>query len=319
MGSRFPDNEKNRSSLVIGDIRTPVLRPLETIPTPKTNLAAQAARIGAIEPQAHGFTSPCADMGTQDCERFLRIVLKASQIRHHYELFLMLQGEIQHFISHQIFIAAWGDFRSSRPALDIVSSLPDVRTAKVNGCGVQVEALLKDLHTRWVANGRRKMLLTNGLAKSITFSTCNCSLHNAMRGIGSILVHGVHNKRDEIDSLYLALDPDSVMSGQSVEHFFQMVDPLIYQIDIAFRNVSTLAPASHTDKSPAAASASALSVRELEIMKWVADGRTNVGIGEILGISPFTVKNHIQRIFSKLGANNRTEAVAKCNQSGLAK
>jgi transcriptional regulator EpsA len=281
--------------------------------------AAKAHRTDAVEPQARGYTSPCAEMGVENCEQFLRIVWKASQVRHHYELFLMLQGEIQHFISHQLFIAASGDFRDSRPVLDIVSSLPEVRTAKVNGCGVQVEALLKDLHTRWVANGRRKMLLTNGLAKLITFSTCNCSLHMAMRGMRSILVHGVHNKRDEIDSLYLALDSDSVVSGKSVEHFFKAVDPLIFQIDMAFRNVAALTPASHTDKSSDSRSASALSAREQEIMKWIAEGRTNVEIGAILGISSFTVKNHVQRIFRKLAATNRTEAVSKCNQLGFAK
>ena len=48
-----------------------------------------------------------------------------------------------------------------------------------------------------------------------------------------------------------------------------------------------------------------------ELMAWLAEGRTNLEIAEILDISPYTVKNHVQRIIRKLGAANRTEAVAK--------
>lgn len=52
-----------------------------------------------------------------------------------------------------------------------------------------------------------------------------------------------------------------------------------------------------------------LSAREAEVMEWVAQGKTNAEIGAIMGISPFTVKNHMGSIFVKLGASNRVEAV----------
>ena len=55
----------------------------------------------------------------------------------------------------------------------------------------------------------------------------------------------------------------------------------------------------------------ALSSREDEIIAWVAEGRTNVEISRILAISPFTVKNHVQKIIKKLGASNRTEAAVR--------
>lgn len=46
-------------------------------------------------------------------------------------------------------------------------------------------------------------------------------------------------------------------------------------------------------------------------MKWVAFGKSNAEIGQILGISAATVKGHIERILDKIGAANRTHAVAK--------
>ena len=54
-----------------------------------------------------------------------------------------------------------------------------------------------------------------------------------------------------------------------------------------------------------------LSARESEILAWVALGKTNPEIGSILGISVFTVKNHVQRILKKLDVTNRTQAVGK--------
>jgi DNA-binding CsgD family transcriptional regulator len=46
-------------------------------------------------------------------------------------------------------------------------------------------------------------------------------------------------------------------------------------------------------------------------MEWVGKGKTNPEIGMILNISPFTVKNHLQRIFKKLDVMNRAQAVAQ--------
>jgi transcriptional regulator EpsA len=54
-----------------------------------------------------------------------------------------------------------------------------------------------------------------------------------------------------------------------------------------------------------------LTARQLEIMKWVRQGKTNYEIGAIMDISPFTVKNHLQKIFQRLNVNNRVQAVAQ--------
>ena len=255
------------------------------------------------------------NLTAEETERFLRIIARSSRIKRHYELFLLLQGEIQHFIPHQILISAWGDFGGSNLQLDVISDLRGVRTGQLNGCGI--ERLLKDLFARWVANGRRPLLLNNAAVEPITHSTCDCALHLAMRRMRSVLVHGIHNERDDVDSLYLALNASSMINGGSLERFFFLVDSLIAQIDVAFRKVAALKSAASAAGEYASRGSGKLSAREREIMQWVAVGKTNVEIGEILAISSFTVKNHVQRIFRKLGATNRTEAVAKYRQEGL--
>ena len=57
-------------------------------------------------------------------------------------------------------------------------------------------------------------------------------------------------------------------------------------------------------------SAPELSARQLEILKFVADGLTSKAISDRLEIGPDGVNAHLRTIFSKLGASSRSEAVA---------
>jgi DNA-binding NarL/FixJ family response regulator len=63
--------------------------------------------------------------------------------------------------------------------------------------------------------------------------------------------------------------------------------------------------------------AAALSRREKEILQKVAYGATTKEVAHDLGISPHTVKTHLERIFEKLGANDRAQAVAIAIRSRL--
>ena len=54
-----------------------------------------------------------------------------------------------------------------------------------------------------------------------------------------------------------------------------------------------------------------LSPRETEIVENLVRGRTNAEIGELLGISEKTVKNHVNHVYAKLHTRNRAETVAR--------
>jgi len=64
-------------------------------------------------------------------------------------------------------------------------------------------------------------------------------------------------------------------------------------------------------------SADSLTEREMEVLKLLAQGKTNKEIAAALVISERTVKFHVGSILSKLGAGNRTEAVTIAAQRGL--
>ncbi len=54
----------------------------------------------------------------------------------------------------------------------------------------------------------------------------------------------------------------------------------------------------------------ALTTREAEVLMWVANGKPNRDIAEILGLSPRTVDKHLEQIYAKLGVENRAAAAA---------
>jgi DNA-binding NarL/FixJ family response regulator len=60
-----------------------------------------------------------------------------------------------------------------------------------------------------------------------------------------------------------------------------------------------------------------LSRREAQIVQMVAYGATVKEVAHQLGISPHTVKTHLERVYEKLGANDKAQAVAIAFRKGL--
>jgi two-component system nitrate/nitrite response regulator NarL len=60
-----------------------------------------------------------------------------------------------------------------------------------------------------------------------------------------------------------------------------------------------------------------LTLREVEVLQLLAEGRSNREIGTALDISPHTAKFHVDRILAKLTASSRTDAVVRAVRLGL--
>ena len=75
---------------------------------------------------------------------------------------------------------------------------------------------------------------------------------------------------------------------------------------LVLRLDATEAPAGDARRLDSAA----LTPRETEVLSWVAKGKTNRDIGEILGMSPRTVNKHLEHVFEKLGVETRAAAAA---------
>lgn len=79
----------------------------------------------------------------------------------------------------------------------------------------------------------------------------------------------------------------------------------------------TLLPVSIASKLAESMAHPELSERERQVLQYMANGRTNKEIGQVLYISENTVKAHVKSILTKLDAMGRTEAIAIATKRGL--
>ena len=80
---------------------------------------------------------------------------------------------------------------------------------------------------------------------------------------------------------------------------------------------AVLAAAGHRSAKRAPFSAG-LTAREVEVLRLVAQGRSNKEIADELFIAQKTARNHVERVYAKLGVNNRTQATLAAIDRGLA-
>jgi transcriptional regulator EpsA len=124
-------------------------------------------------------------------------------------------------------------------------------------------------------------------------------------GATQLLVHGIHDAEGRAISLFtFACRPGS--AGQRQAYLVQLLAPSLHAAWV--RTQLTKRAETNGDK---ASGGSVLTVRELDILKWIYLGKSNFEIGAILKISPLTVKNHVQKILRKLNVVNRTQAIGK--------
>jgi transcriptional regulator EpsA len=246
------------------------------------------------------------ELSAGEAASYLRIAAEAVSIKRHYDLYLWLNGELQQLLPHEILISAWGDFTAWQPRLDVVSSLPAIRTRNAGACAVD---LLSRMHAQWRSGGGQPLLVQAAAANG-SRAICTCHLHCALRGMRSLLVHGARDQRNGSDSLYMVLSSAGFAEDGRGTRLKRLAGLLFCQIDIACRQVAAL---------PLLGAASAagleLSSREHEILDCICRGKTNLAIAQALDISVFTVKNHLQRIFRKIGVTSRTQAAAKSHEA----
>lgn len=80
---------------------------------------------------------------------------------------------------------------------------------------------------------------------------------------------------------------------------------------------AVLSAAGHTGSRARAGGPGGLTAREADVLALLTQGLPNKGIARQLGISPKTVGNHVERIYTKLGVSNRAAAAMRAMQYGM--
>ncbi len=109
----------------------------------------------------------------------------------------------------------------------------------------------------------------------------------------------------ERDDIEVSLSIRSVLRGGAP------IDPFIA------RRILELLPLPAAAVVPAAGQGEALTEREVQILRLVADGLGNREIAEQLHLSRYTVESHVKRIYRKLAVSSRTMAVRTARERGV--
>jgi len=91
---------------------------------------------------------------------------------------------------------------------------------------------------------------------------------------------------------------------------------LVLGIVLGMRVFAAPAPSAF-DGNPKAQAALGLSERELEVLHELAAGHSNKEIAARLHVSPNTIKTHVARVFEKLDAKRRTDAIRRARELGI--
>lgn len=148
----------------------------------------------------------------------------------------------------------------------------------------------------WTVAGHRVLALSIQWTSSL--------LHDAL-GAGAA---GCISKTADIDAVCTAIA--AVGAGHMV------VSPELLSL---YRNAPDASKETATDpgREEAEALMAQLTPRELEVMKYVSDGRSTHEIARLLFVSPATVKSHVSHVLAKLNVKNRVQAVLLVNRLSL--
>ncbi|MEQ8859058.1 MAG: autoinducer binding domain-containing protein [Pseudomonadales bacterium] len=135
----------------------------------------------------------------------------------------------------------------------------------------------------------------------------NLTPENGIYGGVTVPIHLPHARTGSVG--WLARDPEVDIQGVLARYGGTLRLAAHLMMDLVYARRAENAD----DPEPA----SSLNEREIECLSWSGLGRTDVEIGAIIHRSPATARFHIDSAIGKLGARNRTQAVAIAAQLGL--
>ena len=218
------------------------------------------------------------------------------------QLFGWVQGLLQNLLPHELLLCAVREDRAISYQVDCFAS-PWIDSDRLRALFQQDVELVASLVRRWIEG---------------EFHPSVCPVQGAdpaargefaaeLRGIGadSLMVHGTYDSLGKPASLFVL---GAVAGDLGAEQGF-LLELIVPFLHLAWMRSQLARPLE--DIQAAAHTPDLLTVREKEILRWIHLGKSNFEIGTILGISPLTVKNHVQKILRKLNVRNRTQAVGR--------
>ncbi|MGV3499137.1 MAG: XrtB/PEP-CTERM-associated transcriptional regulator EpsA [Hydrogenophaga sp.] len=236
-----------------------------------------------------------------DLEHLLITIEKSLEVQTRSQFYLWAQGALQGFVPHEALWCAWGDIESIRLKVQMFARgviQPRVEQQMTDA----TDGILPRLVDDWLRGGRVPRLISSQGGDQMGRRQLIGDLQRC--GFEHVAVHGVREVQGEYGSLFVFAGLDR-MPDHGTAYLLELLMPYMHLALHRMRQREA------QEAAPEVAPVTILSKREIQVLHWVRHGKTNAEISQILGISPPTVKNHVQKIMRKLNVNNRAQAVGK--------
>ena len=233
----------------------------------------------------------------------LKLVMDASlrvHARHHF--FTWTQGLLQNLVKHEALICALRNAEPMSFHVESFSTSP-LEPAVLSDLFRQDTSMVSHLIKTWEESSYRPVACKMGDASPFAQSALGREFNRM--GADTVVAHGTYDAFGKPASFFIFACQSQTMGPRQVD-CVELIVPFLQQ---AWVRTQIDRPAEGAADHPAGAGL--LTSREQEVLKWIHLGKSNIEIGTILGISPLTVKNHVQKILRKLNVQNRTQAVGK--------
>ncbi len=245
------------------------------------------------------------NLSARDSSALADAIIGSAQVRRRYQFFVWSQAQLQEILPHRVLVCGVVRANGASMFFDHFYNTPVQPATLARLCHPR-QGIIAELGETWRAGGCEPMLVTRGDGFDGVTRLAN-ELHGLQ--LGDAVIHGIPSEHHVAGAQALvALVALASTPGVREQRVLQALAPSIYGAYCRAVMRDEQAPGA---PKPSPAPDAELSDREIQILRWARDGKSNQEIGSILSISPLTVKNHMQRILRKLQASNRTQAVSK--------
>ena len=250
-------------------------------------------------------------------QAIVQVIESAVDVRRRYQFFVWTQGSLQLLLPHKVAICGFYERSRKQVRLEVFNSI--VVPAPVLEMLTDGQSpLMQHIVNTWIDNRGRPLVVQ--LSSLSGRSVMAAVAAQSAAGFTELLVHGVSRpqRASEIETLFVFASPGASVSTPQLacsELLLPHLHSTYLRVQSVERETSETRPAPLPPQS--GYTSASISEREGQVLCWVREGMSNQEIGAQLGISPLTVKNHVQKILRKLGANNRAQAVARAMSMNL--
>jgi len=230
------------------------------------------------------------------------------EVRRRYQFFVWTQGYLQVLLPHQLAICGAYSRARHEMQFEAFNSVPVEAglLAQLSESGSPAIAMLQNL---WLAARCKPVSIAVEQMQGELFAPLRHNLLAA--GFRELLAHGVSRpqRAAEIESFFVLGWHQQLYSPRQ-RLCFELMMPHMHstwqRVQSIEREIKEMPPPGVARPQ----TSGRITERERQILRWLREGFSNPQIGEALGISALTVKNHVQKILRKLNAANRAQAVA---------